>query len=59
MITPRTLCRHSWNAGMMLVANEDLVTIARVRPVECERCDATVGPSTSDAVLFAYADGEA
>jgi len=34
-------CLHSWVAGMMVVAEEDLDTVAAIRPVECEKCEAT------------------
>jgi hypothetical protein len=33
-------CRHSWVAGMMNVHDEDLDTVAKVRKVECEKCEA-------------------
>lgn len=33
-------CRHSWVAGMMHVADEDLDTVAAMRDVTCERCEA-------------------
>jgi hypothetical protein len=52
-------CRHSWVAGMMYVHDEDLVTIAAMRPVECERCETVIGPDTADDVVSAYAYGEA
>lgn len=34
-------CLHSWVAGMMHVHDEDLETVARMRPVTCEKCDDT------------------
>lgn len=52
------ICRHRWVAGMMYVHDEDLVSVARVRNVECERCEEVVGPGTSEADLYAYLDGE-
>lgn len=32
-------CRHVWVAGMIYVADEDLDTVAAIRPVKCEKCD--------------------
>jgi hypothetical protein len=34
------ICGHSWVAGMMHVAVEDLDTVASTRSVLCEKCDA-------------------
>lgn len=39
-------CRHSWVAGMIYVADEDLDTVAANRPVKCEYCDATYRPQS-------------
>ncbi len=36
-------CRHSWVAGMMHVHDEDLETVAAMRQVECEKCEAVYG----------------
>ena len=33
-------CRHSWVAGIMRVHDEDLDTVASMRRVECEHCEA-------------------
>jgi hypothetical protein len=38
-------CPHSWVAGMMYVPLEDLDIIARIRTVECERCELVYSPS--------------
>lgn len=38
------ICRHSWVAGMMCVADEDLDAVSQVRPVECERCEVVYSP---------------
>lgn len=32
-------CAHSWVAGMVYVHDEDLDMVARMRRVECERCE--------------------
>lgn len=41
-------CRHSWVAGMMYVADEDLETVAAMRSVTCEYCDAEYSPDGDD-----------
>lgn len=30
---------HTWVAGIMRVHDEDVESVAAVRPVECERCE--------------------
>ena len=42
-------CLHSWVAGMMHVHTEDLIAVAKLRTVECEKCELTVGPATPGA----------
>jgi hypothetical protein len=37
-------CRHVWVAGMMYVHDEDVESVAAVRPVECERCEVPFSP---------------
>jgi hypothetical protein len=32
-------CPHAWVAGMMYVHPEDLDYVAKVREVECEKCE--------------------
>lgn len=40
-------CRHSWVAGMMYVHDEDLDAVARMRTVECERCEVVYSPEVA------------
>lgn len=32
-------CNHQWVAGMMVVHDEDVESVAAIRPVVCEKCD--------------------
>lgn len=32
-------CHHSWTAGMMMVHDEDVESVAELRDVNCEKCD--------------------
>ena len=36
---PESPYGHRWVAGMMYVHDEDVESVAAVRPVECERCE--------------------
>lgn len=38
-------CDHVWIAGMMHVHSEDVAECAKRRKLECEQCDATLGPT--------------
>lgn len=51
-------CRHDWVAGMMGVHDEDLVSIAAMRSVECQRCELEIGPDTPRATVERYAYGD-
>lgn len=51
-------CRHTWVAGLMHVDLMDLAEVARVRTVECEACELTVGPDTAAAVISNLMWGE-
>ena len=52
-VVPVPQCQHSWVAGVMVVHDEDLATVAASRTVECERCELTVGPDTPLSVIDA------
>lgn len=39
-------CCHVWVAGMLYVADEDLITVSSRRSVECEECGVLFDEST-------------
>lgn len=38
-----SVCSHAWQAGMMVVADEDLDEVSKARPVVCANCDTVYG----------------
>lgn len=55
---PKDKCLHSWVAGMMVVDSQDLLEIARVRKIECEKCTVTLGKNTDENYILDLMFGE-